>query len=216
MRSFAFLATLFLSTAATAQQPVVTPAEPYRLGTHYSAIEPAQPTATGDKVEILEIFSYACPACATFQSNADKLAASLPAGTAFSYVPAELQPRWEPFARAFFTAEALGVREKTHQPLFDAIFKERRTLRSLDELADFYAKAGGVDRAKFMDAATTADTEAKLTRATTLLTAYQVDGTPTVVVAGKYRVTGESAGGYPNVFDVVDFLVAKELAAKKS
>ena len=56
--------------------------------------------------------------------------------------------------------------------------------------------------------------ETKISRSKTLVPKYNVDGTPTVVVNGKYRVTGASAGGYEKLFDVVNFLVAKESAGK--
>ena len=66
-----------------------------------------------------------------------------------------------------------------------------------------------------MKTATSFAVETKVNRANQMVKAYGVDGTPTMVVAGKYRVTGASAEGYDKVFDVVNFLVAKELAQAK-
>jgi thiol:disulfide interchange protein DsbA len=44
---------------------------------------------------------------------------------------------------------------------------------------------------------------------------YGVDGTPTIIVNGKYRITGQSAGGYPQLIELTNWLVEKEHAAKK-
>jgi thiol:disulfide interchange protein DsbA len=190
--------------------------ERYQAGVHYFPIVPAQPTSSGDRIEVIEVFSYGCIHCFNFEPEVEKWMAAKPANTTFDYLPATFRPDFALLARGYYAAEALGVRHKTHQALFDAIFKERRLLRTIEDLADFYAQAGGVDRAKFLDAAKSFEVETKLTRATNLLQAYQVDGTPTIIVAGKYRVTGQSAGDYSRVFDVVNYLVAKEAAARKS
>ena len=41
----------------------------------------------------------------------------------------------EPFARAFYTAKSMGVLDKTHQALFDALHKDHLPLSTLDTLA---------------------------------------------------------------------------------
>ena len=211
-RVFAALLVLLVAPLVSAQGML----EKYQAGVHYFPITPAQPTASGDKVEVVEVFSYGCIHCANFEPMVKAWLAKKPAGAAFSYLPATFRQDFAMLARMFYAAEQLGIREKTHEPLFNAIFEERRPFHTMDDFVAFYAQTGGVPADKFKAATTSFEVETKLTRATNLIQAYGVDGTPSVIVAGKYRVTGESAGGYPNVFDVVDFLVAKELAAKKS
>src|SRR5215475_8286084 len=80
------------------------PARQWSAGADYTVIEPPQPTSTGDKVEVAEVFSYACPHCAHFQPYADELKSKLPANAQFVLVPAVFNQSWEPFARAFYTA----------------------------------------------------------------------------------------------------------------
>jgi thiol:disulfide interchange protein DsbA len=178
-------------------------------GKNYFVIDPPQPTATGDRVEVLEVFSYACPHCAHFQPYAEQLKQSLPAGAVFGYMPAVFSPAWEPFARAFYTAESLGVVDETHQALFDALHRDHLPMRSIEDLAGF-------DRAKFLATASSFEVESKLSRAAEIVRKDGVDGTPSIVVDGKYRVTGQSAGGYPQLIELVDWLAKKEIAAKKS
>jgi thiol:disulfide interchange protein DsbA len=187
----------------------------WEAGKNYFVIDPPQPTATGDRVEVLEVFSYACPHCAHFQPYAEQLKQSLPPGVVFGYMPAVFNASWEPFARAFYTAESLGVVDETHQAMFDALHRDHLPMRSIEDLAGFYAQHG-VDRAKFLATASSFEVESKLSRAAEIVRNDGVDGTPSVVVDGKYRVTGQSAGGYPQLIELVDFLAKKELDAKKA
>jgi|KBSSwiStaDraftv2_1062776.scaffolds.fasta_scaffold00180_21 thiol:disulfide interchange protein DsbA len=207
------LAGLIFAGAAFAAEPAA-PTTNWEAGKHYFPVMPAQPTATGDKVEVLEVFSYACPHCAHFQPYADQLKQSLPAGAVFAYMPAIFNPTWEPYARAYYTAESLGVVDKTHQELFDALHRDHLPMRTIDELASFYAQHG-VDKAKFLATSSSFEVESKMSRAKEMVKNYGVDGTPSIVVNGKYRVTGASAGGYPQLIELVDWLVNKELASSK-
>jgi len=183
-------------------------------GKNYFLVDPPQPTASGDKVEVLEVFSYACPHCAHFQPTAEEIKKSLPAGAVFTYMPAVFNPSWEPYARAYYTAESLGVVDKTHQDLFDALHRDHLPMRTIDDLAGFYAQHG-VDKAKFLATSASFEVESKLQRAAQIVKADGVDGTPSIIVDGKYRVTGTSAGGYPQMVQIVDYLAQKELDAKK-
>ena len=107
------------------------------------------------------MFSYACPHCAHFQPYADQLKKSLPAGAVFDYMPAVFNPSWEPYARAYYTAESLGVLDKTHQALFDALHRDHLPMRTIDDLATFYAQHG-VDKAKFLATSGSFEVESKL------------------------------------------------------
>jgi len=210
------LAGLFAMAPAFAADPAPAAAAPtakWEEGKSYFLVDPPQQTATGDKVEVLEVFSYACPHCAHFQPYADQLKASLPAGAVFTYMPAVFNATWEPYARAYYTAESLGVVADTHQALFDALHRDHMPMRTIDDLSAFYAQHG-VDKAKFIAASNSFEVESKLQRSSQLVKAYNVDGTPTVIVNGKYRVTGASAGGYPQLIELVDWLVQKEIDAK--
>jgi thiol:disulfide interchange protein DsbA len=212
------LAGLVATSAAVAADAPAAPATPaaptnWVEGTQYFLIDPAQPTATGDKVEVLEVFSYACPHCAHFQPYAEQLKQSLPAGAVFGYMPAVFNPSWEPYARAYYTAESLGVVDQTHQALFDALHRDHLPMRTIEDLSSFYAQHG-VDKTKFLTASGSFEVESKLTRSQQIVKADGVDGTPSIVVDGKYRATGQSAGGYDQLIELVDWLVKKELDAK--
>ena len=88
-------------------------------------------------------------------------------------------------------------------------------MRTIDELASFYAQHG-VDKAKFLATSGSFEVESKLARSQQIVKADAIDGTPSIVVNGKYRITGASAGGYPQLIELVDWLVNKELGAKST
>ena len=215
LQRLALLLIALLASSAAFAADAPAPATNWEAGKNYFVIDPPQPTATGNKIEVLEVFSYACPHCAHFQPYAEQLKQSLPAGAVFTYMPAVFNPSWEPYARAYYTAESLGVVDKTHQELFDALHRDHMPMRTIDELAGFYAEHG-VDKAKFMATSGSFEVESKLSRASTIVKADGVDGTPSILVNGKYRVTGASAGGYPQLIELVDWLVKQEIDAKES
>ena len=176
---------LLLTTACTAQSGA--PA-PYTEGNEYVTLPgPHQRYSSDGKVEVVEVFSYGCIHCAHFAPIAEKLRKELPAGVVFKLMPAPFSAEWLPFARAYYAAKQLGVVERTHLPLFVVKFAQNYPINSMDELADFYAREG-VNREQFMRIATSDETTAKMKSDLALIQKWGVDGTPSLVVNGKYRV----------------------------
>jgi len=206
-----------ISPGISQPSPAPQMSPPWEAGKHYFLIDPAQPPG-GDKVDVTEVFNYACHYCAEFQFMADKIRAGLPAGAEWRYLPAEFQPAWSVFARAYYTAQALGILEKTHQPLFNTIYVDKKIKpnpKDIQELADFYASYG-IKMQDFLATAQSFAIETKMKRGKSLVKAYGVDGTPSIIVNGKYRITGQSAGSHENLQAIVNYLVSKELASAKA
>ncbi len=209
LRALALFSGLLLATACTAQSGA--PA-PYTEGSEYVTLPaPYQRYSDDGKVEVVEVFSYGCIHCAQFAPAADKLSKQLPAGVAFKILPAPFSAEWLPYARAFYAAKQLGVLDRTHLKLFEAKFAQHYPINSMDELADFYAREG-VDRAEFMRIATSPETTAKLKSDFALVQKWQVDGTPTIVVNGKYRVA--TVHSFDEMVAVTQWLVKRELGGK--
>lgn len=199
-------------------------------GKNYFVIEPAQATSHPGKIEVTEVFSYACPACNQFHTTADEIARTLPAGAVMNYLPASFRPdeNWPLFQRAFYTAQALGVVDKTHDAMFDAIWvsgelatdnlktgrlKPKEAWPTIDDVAKFYAKYGA-DPKEFTGIANSFTINTKMKQADDLIKAYSVASTPGIVIDGKYRLDPISAGGYPQTMELVQWLVSKEAAGK--
>lgn len=204
-----------LASAACAADTAPASARQWVAGSDYLVLDPPQPTSTGDKIEVVEVFSYACPHCAHFQPYIDELKSKLPASAQFVLVPAVFNPSWEPFARAFYTAQALGLVDKTHQALFDALHRDHLPIGSIDALAKFYA-GYGADAGNFLSTANSFVIDAKIARGNDLVKGYRVEGTPTLVVNGKYRVAmnSERSIGPAEAIQLTLYLVQQEAAAK--
>ncbi len=201
---------LLVAPVALAQNMV----ERFTEGQHYFTITPpVASNAPAGKIEVVEVFSYACVHCADFNPTVVKWMEAKPAAAHFTLMPVVFNPSWEALARAFYAADALGATARVHDKLFHAIWVEKKQFRTIEELAKWYATQG-IDEAKFLQAANSFAVNAKIKRSTDLVQRYGVDGTPSVIVAGKYRITGASAGGYETLWEIVDHLVAKELAGR--
>ncbi|WP_158882656.1 thiol:disulfide interchange protein DsbA/DsbL [Rhodanobacter sp. L36] len=208
--SLTLIGGLMLASACTAQTS--NSAAPYTEGSEYVTLPaPAQRYSSTGKVEVVEVFSYGCIHCAHFAPYAEKLRKSLPPGVQFKLLPAPFSAEWLPFARAYIAAEKMGVVERTHLQLFQAKFGEQYPINTMDELGDFYAKQG-VNRDEFMRIATSDETTALLKKDLELMQKWQVDGTPTIVVDGKYRVAAVSS--LDEIVAVTQWLAKRELAGK--
>ncbi|MDH5184167.1 MAG: DsbA family protein [Gammaproteobacteria bacterium] len=172
-------------------------------------ITPAQPTSSGGKIEVVEMFWYGCPHCYNFEPHIKQWKKSLPKDVSFIRVPAIFNDKWALHARAYYTAEALGVLEKIHQPLFDAMHKKNQRLDNQGKLAEFFSKHG-ISKDKFNSTFHSFAVNSKVNWAKHLTTAYKIDGVPTMIVQGKYRTSASLAGGHKEVIEVVNDLVAKE------
>lgn len=210
LRTLTLLAGLLLATACTAQSSADASA-PYTEGDQYVTLPaPHQRYSSEGKVEVAEVFSYACIHCAQFAPIAEKLKKALPPGVKFELVPAPFSAEWLPFARAYYAADKLGVVDRTHLQLFVAKFAQHYPMNSLDDLADFYAREG-VNRAEFMRLATSDAATAKLKADLALIQKWGVDGTPSIVIDGKYRVAHVKT--LDELSAVTQWLVKRELAA---
>ncbi|HEY4338378.1 MAG TPA: thiol:disulfide interchange protein DsbA/DsbL [Steroidobacteraceae bacterium] len=219
------LAVLF--TLAVTALPVVASAQaPWTEGKNYFLITPAlHTTVPAGKVEVTEVFSYACPHCSEFRPVIKQLKAALPPNAVFTLVPASFNPAedWPMFQRAYVTAEALGIAERAHDGIFDAIWKsgelsvvDLQTNRikdpapTIQDAAKVYNKLTGVAIDKFIAVSQSFSVDVKMKADDAYVLHGQVDSTPTIVVNGKYRLNTESAGGATQVLQLVKYLVAKE------
>ncbi len=196
--------------------PAVAQNSKYQEGMHYFKIDQATPSPDG-KVEVVEAFSYLCSHCNTFEPFIRNWKERKPEFVKFKRIPVIFGRRtWELYARAYVTAEMMGIADTAHAPLMDALWKEKKVLRSMEELAEFYADFGVSER-EFLATSDSFAVDARLRKDQRLTQSYGVSGTPTMIVNGKYLVKGsEAVPNYDTLLDVVDTLVEKEAAAMAS
>lgn len=192
-------------------------------GKNYYTIDPPQPSnVLPGKIEVTEIFSYACPACNFFRPFMDRLRNTLPANVVVDYVAAgyKASEDWLVFQRAYYTAKSLGISQDTHAAMFNAVWEtgqletvDPRTERlkiplpSIEDVADWYHQHTGLPVHTFLVAARSFGVDLQVRQADAYIIACQVDATPTIIVNGKYRVDPSSAGGYSKMISLVEWLV---------
>lgn len=193
---------LTLATVAAQAAPLVE-------GKDFTRVANPTPVGTPGKVEVREFFWYGCPHCFALEPSLAAWVKSKPAGVDFIRTPAALNPVWEANARGYYVAEASGALEKTHQALFDAIHVGKQSLYDQASLAKFYA-GYGITPANFNGLYQSFSVSAKVAQARNLAIRYQLTGVPTLVVNGKYLVSGDG----PHAIEVVKELVSRERASR--
>lgn len=201
---FAAVIALLLTTAAFAQQ--------FQSGVHYRVLDTPQRTATEDRIEVREFFSYACPHCYSFFPRVRELKRSLGDDVRFVHNPVVFNPGWEPLARAYMTADALDVVDKMHGAIFVAYHEEGQRLRDEDAAARVFVEQG-VDEQAFREAWNSFSVDTGMRRADRTGRAYGVMSTPSIGVNGKYLVDVRMAGGQDNMVRIVKHLVELERQA---
>jgi thiol:disulfide interchange protein DsbA len=212
-RLTAFLVSMAL--AASAATLVATPASAAGIDPtgKFDLITPPQPTDTPDKIEVVEVFWYGCPHCYSFLPAMEKYSQGTADDVAVRHMPAIFRDSWIAHARAFYTAELLGVEEQIHRPLFDAIHVDKQPLDSQEALMKFF-ETYGVSNDDFNKTYKSFAVETLLRKSQVMQQRYGVRGTPTVIVNGKYRVSGTLAGSPEDMIKVVEALVERERAEK--
>lgn len=207
---------------AASEQPAAAPAQaatppqgPAPVeGSDYVAIPGGQPfDPLNGKVEVVEMFNYICPACYSFDSQFHAWAARQPAYVRVTYVPAQFRPDFTVYAKAYYAADSLGVAGKTHEAVYKAVHLDHALPgegQSIDpqKIAAFYAQYG-VTAKQFTDAMNSFGVAGKMNKANQFAMRSQIEGTPTIIVNGKYRVKGRS---WDDMLRITDHLVAREHA----
>ncbi len=187
---------------------------PYEEGVHYTKLP--RPFDTGEKnyVVVYEFFGYTCPHCSNFQPYMNPWHKRLPDNVKLVRVPVVFHSSWEPYARAYHTAEMMGIAEKTHQAMFDAIHKERKGMRTIEDIAQWYHDKFGVDKGEFLSTAKSFAIESKMAQSERMRAAMNVTSTPTLVIDGKYKPNPRALGSHKAVLQASDYLVQRSLQEK--
>ncbi len=187
----------------------------YEAGKHYTVIEPpVQTKAPKGQVEVVEMFSYACPHCMSFHPHISAWEESKPDYVYFRRSPAMFNPTFQVFGRAFITADTLGIADESHGAMFDAIHNQNRGFRNLGEIAEFYVEYG-VEPEKFLSTAESFSVVTRMNQENTNARRYNLRGTPSIVVNGKYLISvNDVIRTHEAMLQLVDFLVAQEFATE--
>ena len=187
-------------------------------GKDYQVIKTPQPTASGKNVEVLEFFWYGCPHCDHLQPALHEWLKRKPADVAFRRQPAAFQDSWVQLARTYYAVEAIDAVDKLHGEIFNAIHKTKvlnpsALVKNQKPLFDWVATKG-VSQQKFVDAYNSFGVASKSQRTIDITSAYDISGTPTIVIDGRYLVSpsmtppkADNSVNYELFFRNVDLLI---------
>lgn len=170
------------------------PASHAQVDPTYVTIEPAQPSDTTGKVEVLEFFAYTCPHCFTMEPMVERWSQTLPDNVVLKRVPVAFNAGMADLQKLYYSLEALD-RLDLHEKVFHAIHRERKRIYDFDAMAD-WIETQGVDAKQFQAAFQSFGINNKVARANELAKNYNVEGTPSIAVGGRYVTSPSMAGSY--------------------
>lgn len=184
------------------------------VGTDYLSVNPPQPTASKTKIEVLEFFYYPCSHCYKLDLFLGAWEKTMPKDIQFIYESAVFGDGMEPIALTFYALDSINQRKRLHDALFKAIHIDNMDLNDEAALTNFVVKQG-VDRKIFSAAYNAPATKTKVMRSKKMSVDYNLRGTPTLIVDGRYMIYGLTP---EKTLEMLDFLVKKvrkERAGKK-
>ena len=200
MKKLLSILMLLISTTAVADGP--------KPGAEFDAV--AQPITTDvtSKIEVMEVFWYGCIHCYQMEAPLNAWVKKLPADVYFKRMPALPRADWAPMAKAFFAMETLGVQEKLHTQLFEAVHKQK-TLNPTDEKAaiDWVTKASGMDKLKVEQAFKSFTINTNLNRAAQIFRSSGATGVPSLIIDGKFITSSTMSGGNAEALKVADYII---------
>ena len=207
-----------LALASVAAIAAASPEQPQN-GTDYLTLPQAQPTDSGNKVEVTQFFAYYCPHCHVLEPKLLNWLKKQGNNIVFKRVHAPLDANVEPQQRLFYTLDALGILEQYHAKVFAAMHEKRLRLNRDEQVFD-WAEQNGIDREKFTNAYRSFGVQAKVRRAATLMQNYHVEYWPMFAVGGKYLTSPTQVGQHMRqdatedeqqdaALKVMDYLVEK-------
>lgn len=189
-----------------------------QLGNEFRQTAQAIPTDTPAKIEVTELFWYGCPHCYHLEAPLSAWVKKLPQDVYFKRVPGVPRQDWAPMAKAYYTLEALGLLEKLHVPLFEAIHKQKSLNPTSEKAAiDWIARQGGLDHKKVAETFNSFAVNTKVMRAMQIFRGSGATGVPALIIDGKYLTSSTMAGGNDEVVKVADYIISnirKDKAAK--
>jgi protein dithiol oxidoreductase (disulfide-forming) len=183
-------------------------------GKQYHTLDKRVPSdAPAGKIEVIEFFWYSCPHCNAFEPKLAAWTKKLPADVYFHRVPVAFRDDFVPQQRLYYTLETMGKVDQLHAKVFDEIHNKRQPTNKEDVILAF-AERNGLDRAKFQEIYNSFSVQTKSRRAKQLQDLYEVQGVPSMGVAGRYITDGDMAGNMDRALQVVDYLVAEARKSK--
>jgi thiol:disulfide interchange protein DsbA len=207
----------FLCWLALAVVALPVTAQQIRRDVDYRIIPQAQPVEAGERIEVIDFFFYACPYCNELAPHLDRWLKRKQADVVFRRVPVVRHDTWVPLAKTYFALDAMGVAERLHFAVYRSYHVDDLYMSQEKVIAEWAAK-NGLDSEKFMAIYRSDEVRQKVELARKMTKDYDIQGTPSIVVDGKYLTSSSMTPGVPQLIPVIDGLVrlARQQRLEKS
>jgi thiol:disulfide interchange protein DsbA len=185
----------------------------FKAGTHYQVLDIPVRTSNPQQVEATEVFWYGCSHCYSFEPTISAWEKALPEDVVFVRSPAIWHPSMELHARAYYTAKILGVLGVMHKIIFEEINLKQNKLASKEAIAELFTAHSEVSPKKFYKVFDSFGVNSAVRQAEARQRGYQIQGTPEMIVNGRYRVTGQMGGSRDGMIEIVNHLIKLERKA---
>jgi thiol:disulfide interchange protein DsbA len=165
--------------------------------------KPAPTESPAGQVEVVEFFAYSCIHCYNFEPLFEDWIRKQPAHVKVRRMPVAFSQNFVPMQRLYFSLEAMGLVDQLHEKVFKAIHVERQALTTAPAILAWIERQS-VNRDQFASIFNGAAAK-QSEKAIALQDAYQVEGTPSIGVAGRFYVGGQG----PRTLLVADSLIAQ-------
>ncbi len=183
----------------------------YVEGVNYRAL--ATPIVTsGEQIEVMEFFWYGCPHCESFEKPLHQWHKTMAADVRLVQSPAIWNDLMKLHAKVFFIVQNMTDGDKAHAALFQEVvgLREIRDIKLQTQKMAEFLQNFGLSQTDFEQQLASAEINQQLAQAIKLMSQSEIDGTPSIVVNGRYLVLNQSAKSFEQVLDIARFLVEKE------
>ena len=185
--------------------PLSAQAQPVKREVDYRVIA-QQPVESGERIEVIDFFFYACPYCNELLPHLDRWIKRKPADVTFRRVPVVRHDSWVPLAKTYYTLEAMGEVDRLHAAVYRSYHIEDLSMSQEKVIAE-WAEKHGLDREKFMTTYRSDEVRQKVEVARKMTMDYDIQGTPSIVVDGRYLTSSSMTPGMAQLIPIIDGLI---------
>ena len=206
----AWFKSLLIAVTAMVAMPALAQ-ETYQEGVHYDLITPNIQTGISDRVVVTEFFSYGCGHCFNFEPMLAAWEKRQPENIVVQRSPIAWNAGARLLAKVYYTAVVLDAMDPMHDAVFRAIHLQRKRLATPEAFRAVFVD-NGIDSGEFDKAFDSFGVNSMVRQADARMRGARINGTPSLMVNGKYRIDTRKAVSQANMLKIAEFLAEKELA----
>lgn len=185
----------------------------YVSGTDYTVLDKRLNFDNATSANVMEFFWYGCPHCQVFENDLQLWLSSLPAGILFGRIPAVWNEAMVLHARAFYTAQELGLLPAIHKELFVRIIAIRanKDLSTHRERITALFQQHGIPKQNFVSVFNSDRVSEQVQSGIAIAKSSRISSTPSFLVNGKYVLTASAFSDRQELLEVADDLMQREI-----